>query len=97
MMHLYIIYHCQSYICSTWLLKNVPSARLKQAAIEPIRVQVKKLEKTVKDEIGLKEIRWDCGWGISHYRACLISLLRIYLTYMPRIQLKGDQLNVDPI
>lgn len=34
---------------------------------------MKKLVKALCLDLGLKNIIWDCGWNIAHYRGCLLA------------------------
>ena len=77
------------YIFSSWLHKNVVKARMKQKSLEPIQRKVNKLIEKVKDVLGLKSIAWDNDWGLSHFHACLIGLLRMYKTYNLDLKLQG--------
>lgn len=53
--------------------KHVNDAHIKFEACKPVRSEVKKLETILCTDLGLKEIIWDCGWNITHYRGCLLS------------------------
>ena len=46
---------------------------VKLEACRPMREEVQKLEKILCAELGLKSIKWDCGWNIAHYRGCLLA------------------------
>lgn len=48
-------------------------AHIKLEACRPVREEVKKLEKILCQDLGLKDITWDCGWNIAHYRGCLLA------------------------
>ncbi|XP_023316846.1 T-cell activation inhibitor, mitochondrial isoform X2 [Trichogramma pretiosum] len=56
-----------------YLDKYVNDAHIKLEACRPIRSEVKKLEKVLSTNLGLKKIIWDCGWNITHYRGCLLA------------------------
>ena len=53
--------------------KYVNDAHIKFEACRPIRSEVKKLEKILLEDLGLKQIIWDCGWNVTHYRGCLLA------------------------
>lgn len=64
------------YFCvffRAYLDKHVNEAHIKLEACRPIREEVNKLEEMLKTKLGLKDIIWDCGWNITHYRGCLLS------------------------
>lgn len=56
-----------------WLEKNVEDAAKKQAACYPLQEEVKRLQMELAQNLGLKEIIWDCGWNVTHFRGCLQS------------------------
>jgi hypothetical protein len=56
-----------------YLDKHVNEVHIKLEACRPVREEVEKLEKVLCDNLGLKDIIWDCGWNIAHYRGCLLA------------------------
>ncbi|XP_008204888.1 T-cell activation inhibitor, mitochondrial isoform X1 [Nasonia vitripennis] len=56
-----------------YLDKNVNDAHIKFEACRPVRSEIKKLEIALCKNLGLKDIIWDCGWNITHYRGCLLA------------------------
>ncbi|XP_012341356.1 T-cell activation inhibitor, mitochondrial isoform X1 [Apis florea] len=56
-----------------YLDKHINEVHVKLEACRPIREEVQKLEKILCSELGLKNIIWDCGWNIAHYRGCLLA------------------------
>lgn len=42
-----------------------------------MREDVKILEKSIAARLKLKDIQYDCGWNVEHYRGCLKSLERL--------------------
>lgn len=48
-------------------------AHIKLEACRPVREEVQKLEKILCEALELKNIIWDCGWNIAHYRGCLLA------------------------
>lgn len=61
------------FIYRAYLDKHVNTAHIKLESCRPIREEVEKLEKILLKDIGLKNVSWDCGWNVSHYRGCLLS------------------------
>ncbi|XP_076766272.1 T-cell activation inhibitor, mitochondrial isoform X2 [Xylocopa sonorina] len=56
-----------------YLDKHINEVHVKLEACRPAREEVQKLEKILCSELGLKNIMWDCGWNIAHYRGCLLA------------------------
>ncbi|XP_017797152.1 PREDICTED: T-cell activation inhibitor, mitochondrial [Habropoda laboriosa] len=56
-----------------YLDKHITEVHVKLEACRPMREEVQKLEKILCSELGLKNIVWDCGWNIAHYRGCLLA------------------------
>lgn len=56
-----------------YLDKHINDVHVKLEACRPMREEVEKLEKILCTELGLKNILWDCGWNIAHYRGCLLA------------------------
>ncbi|XP_023290193.1 T-cell activation inhibitor, mitochondrial isoform X2 [Orussus abietinus] len=56
-----------------YLDKHVTEAHIKLEACRPIREEVRKLEEELRSSLRLKNIIWDCGWNITHYRGCLLA------------------------
>nr|XP_031845325.1 T-cell activation inhibitor, mitochondrial isoform X5 [Nomia melanderi] len=56
-----------------YLDKHINEVHVKLEACRPMREEVQKLEKLLCSELGLKNIKWDCGWNIAHYRGCLLA------------------------
>ncbi|XP_067208841.1 T-cell activation inhibitor, mitochondrial isoform X4 [Linepithema humile] len=56
-----------------YLDKHINEAHVKLEACRPMRDEVEKLEKILCSDLGLKDIVWDCGWNIAHYRGCLLA------------------------
>ncbi|KAK1131821.1 hypothetical protein K0M31_015975 [Melipona bicolor] len=56
-----------------YLDKHINEVHVKLEACRPMREEVQKLEKILCSELGLKNIIWDCGWNITHYRGCLLA------------------------
>lgn len=43
----------------------------------PLREEVDKLQTALTKQLALMEIRWDCGWNVTHYRGCLQSFMSL--------------------
>ncbi|XP_015191197.1 PREDICTED: T-cell activation inhibitor, mitochondrial-like isoform X2 [Polistes dominula] len=56
-----------------YLEKHINEVHVKLEACKSVREEVRKLEKTLCSDLGLKNIMWDCGWNIAHYRGCLLA------------------------
>ncbi|XP_011704176.1 PREDICTED: T-cell activation inhibitor, mitochondrial isoform X3 [Wasmannia auropunctata] len=56
-----------------YLDKHINEVHVKLEACRPVREEVEKLERVLCSELGLKDIIWDCGWNIAHYRGCLLA------------------------
>ncbi|XP_032665993.1 T-cell activation inhibitor, mitochondrial isoform X1 [Odontomachus brunneus] len=56
-----------------YLDKHINEAHVKLEACRPMREEVEKLQKVLCNDLGLKNIIWDCGWNIAHYRGCLLA------------------------
>ncbi|XP_071447714.1 T-cell activation inhibitor, mitochondrial [Hetaerina americana] len=57
----------------SWLNKHAGDARKKAEALAPVREEVSRLQENLKSSLQLLDVRWDCGWNISHFRGCLQS------------------------
>lgn len=56
-----------------WLNENVHKALQKLRASQPLRNETERLCSELKDSLKLKDVLWNCGWGITHFRGCLQS------------------------
>lgn len=61
------------FLIRAYLDKHINEVHVKLEACRPVREEVEKLEKVLCSELGLKDIIWDCGWNIAHYRGCLLA------------------------
>lgn len=76
MFYFYVRQYLICLLCSfprPWLEKNIKAAAEKQAACYPLQEEVKRLQIELAEYLGLKEIIWDCGWNVTHFRGCLQS------------------------
>ncbi|XP_042896099.1 T-cell activation inhibitor, mitochondrial [Parasteatoda tepidariorum] len=64
-----------------WLNKNAEKALIRLQASQPLRDETERLCKELKELLHLKEIVWNCGWGITHFRGCLQSFKTLYLQH----------------
>uniref|UniRef100_A0A182NF04 T-cell activation inhibitor, mitochondrial n=1 Tax=Anopheles dirus TaxID=7168 RepID=A0A182NF04_9DIPT len=60
-----------------WLRKQVVTATVRTKAVQELREEVEKLREDVKKQLGLREIIYDCGWNVEHFRGCLKSLEKL--------------------
>jgi hypothetical protein len=60
-----------------WLRKNYESALEKLAANRPLREEVDRLRQVISKQWKLTDIRWDCGWNVTHFRGCLQSFMSL--------------------
>lgn len=56
-----------------WLEENYKSALEKYEANKPLRKDIESICKEICENLGVKEIKWDCGWNEMHFRGCLQS------------------------
>lgn len=56
-----------------WLEEHREIALENQEACKPIRIEVERLKAVLCNELELKDIKWDSGWNISHFRGALQS------------------------
>lgn len=56
-----------------WLNENVHKALHKLRASQPLRDETERLCKELRETLKLKDVLWNCGWGITHFRGCLQS------------------------
>ncbi|XP_023233406.1 T-cell activation inhibitor, mitochondrial-like isoform X1 [Centruroides sculpturatus] len=76
-----------------WLSQNISKAQEKLKASQPIRDEVSKLRKELKSSLELKNLFWKCGWGISHFRGCLLSFRSLAIQHPDDMKvLKGRTL-----
>lgn len=60
-----------------WLRKHVITATVRTKALQELQEEVEKLREDVKNRLGLREILYDCGWNVEHFRGCLKSLEKL--------------------
>ncbi|KAJ8970873.1 hypothetical protein NQ314_000998 [Rhamnusium bicolor] len=56
-----------------WLKNNFKDALEKSQKGEAYREEIQRLRDTITKDLGLREIRWECGWNDTHFRGCLLS------------------------
>ncbi|XP_023296474.2 T-cell activation inhibitor, mitochondrial [Lucilia cuprina] len=61
----------------TWITDNATLAKTRSKDLESLKADVYKLQKTVIQNLELKDARYDCGWNFEHYRGCLKTLERL--------------------
>lgn len=59
---------------NSWLKENIETAQQRAKDLESLKVEVIKLESSLRKKLNLKELRYDCGWNYEHYRGCLKTL-----------------------
>lgn len=58
---------------------------------------MQRLEKSIVAQLQLKDIQYDCGWNVEHYRGCLKSLERLAQMHeKDMVQLKNRTLVFAP-
>lgn len=73
-----------------WLANNLTDVREKLGATQPIREEVDRLREVICQSLELKEVLWDCGWNIAHFRGCLQSFLALIKHHHSQMEtLKG--------
>ncbi|XP_058120696.1 T-cell activation inhibitor, mitochondrial [Anopheles ziemanni] len=60
-----------------WLRKHVITATVRTKALQELQEEVEKLREDVTKRLGLREIIYDCGWNVEHFRGCLKSLEKL--------------------
>uniref|UniRef100_A0A182JF51 Uncharacterized protein n=1 Tax=Anopheles atroparvus TaxID=41427 RepID=A0A182JF51_ANOAO len=60
-----------------WLRKHVVTATVRTKAVQELQEEVQKLREDVTKQLGLREIIYDCGWNVEHFRGCLKSLEKL--------------------
>ncbi|XP_052868518.1 T-cell activation inhibitor, mitochondrial [Anopheles cruzii] len=60
-----------------WLRTNVVTAAVRTKAVQELREEVEKLKEGVTKKLQLREIIYDCGWNVEHFRGCLKSLEKL--------------------
>ena len=49
-------------------------ARERRDNLMGLRDEIEKLKEEVAKKLKLKDLRYDCGWNIEHFRGCMKSL-----------------------
>ena len=65
-----------------WLEKNSAEAEKRLEACRPGRDEINRLQKEICQQLNLRGLLWDCGWGNSHFRGCLQSF-QYLMTHHP--------------
>uniref|UniRef100_A0A2M4AHB0 Putative t-cell activation inhibitor mitochondrial n=1 Tax=Anopheles triannulatus TaxID=58253 RepID=A0A2M4AHB0_9DIPT len=60
-----------------WLRKHLVTAAVRTKAVQELREEVEKLKEDVTKQLQLREIIYDCGWNVEHFRGCLKSLEKL--------------------
>ncbi|XP_054717009.1 T-cell activation inhibitor, mitochondrial-like [Uloborus diversus] len=56
-----------------FLNENVEEALRRLRKGQPLRDETERLSKELINTLKLKDVLWNCGWGITHFRGCLQS------------------------
>ncbi|XP_075164485.1 T-cell activation inhibitor, mitochondrial [Haematobia irritans] len=70
----------------TWISENSDVAKKRAQDLQPLKRDVEVLQKTVIENLGLKDARYDCGWNFEHYRGCLKTLERLASLHSDHVQ-----------
>lgn len=60
-----------------WLQKQIVTANVRTRALQEMKDEVAKLRESMIQTLGAKDIEYDCGWNVEHFRGCLKSLERL--------------------
>ncbi|XP_077983328.1 T-cell activation inhibitor, mitochondrial-like [Glandiceps talaboti] len=60
-----------------WMQRNFKDIHKKLKTNKPLEVETNELSEELREELGLVDIVWHCGWGLSAFRACLMSFSRL--------------------
>lgn len=60
-----------------WLQKQIVTANVRTRALQDMKDEVAKLRESMIRTLGAKDIQYDCGWNVEHFRGCLKSLERL--------------------
>lgn len=58
----------------SWIKENIETAQQRSKDLEKLKEEVLKLEKSLREKLNLKDLKYDCGWNYEHYRGCLKTL-----------------------
>lgn len=59
---------------SGWLTENLDLAQERQEGLVGLREEIQKLRRQLMETLRLKDLRYECGWNIEHFRGCMKSL-----------------------
>ncbi|GBN72455.1 T-cell activation inhibitor, mitochondrial [Araneus ventricosus] len=77
----------------SWLVQNIDKALRRLQMCQPLREETERLRNELREVHHLKDIVWNCGWGITHFRGCLQSFQRLVQQHPSQIlPLKGRTL-----
>uniref|UniRef100_A0A336M257 CSON010661 protein n=1 Tax=Culicoides sonorensis TaxID=179676 RepID=A0A336M257_CULSO len=62
----------------SWVTRNRIEAIKRSDAKMKLTVEVNKLRDVLSERFKLKEIIYDCGWNLEHFRGCLKALERLH-------------------
>ncbi|OQR75687.1 hypothetical protein BIW11_08257 [Tropilaelaps mercedesae] len=61
----------------SFLDDNIEVAIERARTAGPILEEISRVESEVMSKLGVTALAWDCGWGVAHYRAGLLALLKL--------------------
>lgn len=64
-----------------FIRKNIDLAQIRTKALDDLREEVQKLKIKLENKLQLREIIYNCGWNIEHFRGCLKSLEKLFDLY----------------
>lgn len=62
-----------------WVKRHTDESRQRIEACQPVRDEISRLQEQLCKELKLADLRWDCGWGTSHFRGCLQSFNLLHI------------------
>ncbi|XP_058452037.1 T-cell activation inhibitor, mitochondrial [Malaya genurostris] len=64
-----------------WLQKHMITANVRTKGLQELKDEVEKLRESMMKLLEVKDIIYDCGWNVEHFRGCLKSLERLAALY----------------
>ncbi|XP_022669170.1 T-cell activation inhibitor, mitochondrial-like isoform X3 [Varroa destructor] len=61
----------------SFLDENVEVAMERTRTAAPIIDEILRVESIITSKLGVISVAWECGWGVAHYRAGLLALLKL--------------------
>lgn len=57
-----------------FLKANLELAKERRDSLVGLRDEIEKLQSIIRKKLKLKDLRYECGWNIEHFRGCMKSL-----------------------